>query len=479
MSQTQGTQYRLEESVWAGSNSITAPAETSVDVLLRMQRDIAVALNSAMYLPEALETVLDTILQIEGVDSGAIYLEDPTTKGFALVAYRNLSPAFVEAVRSVTPETPAVQLTIDGQPLYLRVSDIPGIPKAAAQEGLLSAGCIPILKDKQLIGSLGVCSHTREEIPQSTRHAVEAVAAQIGGAIVRIRTTTALRESEERFRELAGHLETRVQERTTDLTNLTVRLQAELANRQQAEQTLQSYVDQVRKLTLGMEKRLEEERAWISRELHDELGQQLTALNLNLSWLQAHVGDQAPAVAGRLSEAVELVARAVSTVRNLSRRIRPAILSHRGIVEAISAHVDEFRQRSGIRCRFTCVPEHLRLDDPLATTVFRIVQEALTNVARHSHATSCDVQIRCQAGEAVILVMDDGTGAPPERLTGTCSLGILGMQERAVAVGGTLQVTARPEGGICVHAKLPCPASATAQTSGPPPRPAHKKHSAA
>lgn len=272
---------------------------------------------------------------------------------------------------------------------------------------------------------------------------------RIVGLVGTGRDITWQKRTELLLQEANEKLEARVAERTAELT-------AVIAQRERIEADLNSYLAQIRKLTLDTERRLEEQKAWISKELHDELGQVFTALNMSLAWLREHTGKGDPRVEQHFAEARELVNHCMETVRNLSKSLRPPLLDHQCLPDAVRSYVGEFQQRYGIACEVTASPPNLEVGDPLGTTVFRIVQEALTNVARHARASRCRVVLERDDGILQVQVCDDGVGASPERLSGTCSLGIVGMQERAGAVGGTLRVENRTEGGVRVLARLPC-----------------------
>ncbi|HOA74406.1 MAG TPA: sensor histidine kinase [Phycisphaerae bacterium] len=217
----------------------------------------------------------------------------------------------------------------------------------------------------------------------------------------------------------------------------------------------EAYLAQIRRLTLDAARALEEERARISRELHDELGQTLTAINLNLAWLTSRSTGWDVKTQERLTEAKQFVNQLLDSVRSLSTSLRPPILDNRDLREAVRSYAAEFSRRSGIACRAVAVPTDLEVHDPVATTLFRIFQEAMTNVARHSLAAKCGIFLRSVGPEIELKVRDSGVGAVPKRLEGVQSLGIAGMRERAASMGGTLVVQNRPEGGVCVTARLP------------------------
>jgi len=219
--------------------------------------------------------------------------------------------------------------------------------------------------------------------------------------------------------------------------------------------TEKEHLRRIRMLTEGTEKNLEKERARIARELHDELGQLLTALNINLALISSRIPEAEPSVAERLTEAIELVNQMTGSVRNLSKSLRPPVLDHSGLLEAMKSHIWEFSQRTGIKCQVDINPKTQNISDPLATTIFRILQETLTNIARHSDATRCEVSVNRVGDNLVIKITDNGKGASSQELAGTNSLGIIGIQERAVSLGGNVTFESKPGNGVCVTARIP------------------------
>lgn len=217
----------------------------------------------------------------------------------------------------------------------------------------------------------------------------------------------------------------------------------------------EAYLAQIRKLTLDAARSLEEERARLSRELHDEVGQTLTAINLNLAWLASRSQAWDAPARERLDEAKQFVNQMLESIRMLSTSLRPPILDNRGLLEAIRSYAGEFSRRAGIACRVVASPSDLEVPDPIATTLFRILQEAVTNVARHARADRCGIFLKLSGQNLELKVRDNGVGAVPKRLEGVQSLGIAGMRERAASVGGALTIENRPDGGLCVTVRLP------------------------
>jgi PAS domain S-box-containing protein len=222
------------------------------------------------------------------------------------------------------------------------------------------------------------------------------------------------------------------------------------------DQTAQeNYIQQIRSLSLSNEELLEEERKRISRELHDELGQILTAMKINLKWIGNAVADAPAPAVERLQECQDLTQRMVDGVRDMVRSLRPAVLTEGTLEDALAAMVGDFRANTGVGCLLTSRIEKVQVSPQLAGVIYRVVQEALTNVARHAQASFCRVRLHSEGDHVILSVEDNGRGLDPEDLVTGQSKGLIGMRERVEAVGGTLKVSACRGQGLCVVAELP------------------------
>lgn len=225
----------------------------------------------------------------------------------------------------------------------------------------------------------------------------------------------------------------------------------DITRRKDAERQLVESRDQLRRLAAGLERAREAERARIARELHDELGQALTGAKMDLAWLQSRL--PAGALQARAAAITALLDETVALGRRLATELRPGVLDDLGLAAAIRWQVQDFARRTGIGVALQ-VPEELPVDDERSTTAFRIVQEALTNVAKHAEATTVEVVAGVHDGALCVTVTDNGVGLARERLPASGSLGILGMQERAATWGGRVEVGA-DAGGTRVRAWIP------------------------
>ena len=233
----------------------------------------------------------------------------------------------------------------------------------------------------------------------------------------------------------------------------------ERARRRQAEEALRLQSEQLRALTARIQSSREEERIQISRELHDELGEALTGLKLGLNWIRNRLGapdgaNSRDQVFGKINELGNLADTTANRVRRLCAELRPNVLDDLGLVAAMHWQVNEFQNRTRIRCsaRF---PESLPVSGDKATAIFRIFQEILTNVARHARATKVLIVLKRGAQGLVLRVADDGRGILDAEITSSKALGLLGMRERAALVSGELQIRGLPGKGTTVSLVVP------------------------
>lgn len=221
----------------------------------------------------------------------------------------------------------------------------------------------------------------------------------------------------------------------------------------QTKQRLRDTQQQLRELDARREHAREDERKRMAREIHDVLGQLLTALRLDLDMLGMEFGADQPMLLDRLASAKRLVDDTIAVVRNLASALRPPVLDM-GIVSALDWLAREFAGHAGLVCEVTAPEGEIELDEMQATHVFRIVQESLTNVARHARARRVEIGLRRSAGVYELSIADDGIGFDPDRV-GARSLGLVGMRERAAALGGELSIASGHGHGCRIDVRFP------------------------
>ena len=233
----------------------------------------------------------------------------------------------------------------------------------------------------------------------------------------------------------------------------------DITARKQAEDKLRRQQDELRELSAQVLEAREEEKTLIARELHDELGQLLTAMKMDLSWLRERLPRTDPALEDKAQQMNEVLDQTVGSVRRIAADLRPLMLDDLGLADAAGWLVEDFARRSGIECRIDLPPaERLEaLGRDTSVTVYRVLQEALTNIARHSGAKHAWAALEAANGALTLEIEDDGRGITLAEMTKSRSLGVKGMRERVLYLGGELEVSRAPRGGTRVRARVPLP----------------------
>ena len=231
-------------------------------------------------------------------------------------------------------------------------------------------------------------------------------------------------------------------------------LEREIADRLSNEDEFQRSTEQLRELSARLQSVREEERTLLARAVHDELGQALTGLKMDVAWLQNHLDQGQPALLEKTQAMSDLTDVIVQAVRRIATELRPGILDL-SLVATIEWQLQEFQTRSGIRGKLISTPEETTLDSDGATTVFRIFQEILTNVARHAQATEVNVFMEETPTFLSLQVQDNGRGITESEIHSPKSIGLLGMQERARLRAGEIDFQGTPGQGTTVTVRLP------------------------
>jgi two-component system, NarL family, sensor histidine kinase UhpB len=241
--------------------------------------------------------------------------------------------------------------------------------------------------------------------------------------------------------------------------NLLLLLFRDIARRRRTENELRESREQLRALAARLQAVREEERTRVAREIHDELGQMLTAIKMDLRWIENDLERLNDARLNPLLDkavaATELTDTLARSVQRIAAELRPGILDRLGLVMALTHEAEQFQQRTGIRCRLKLPEDEPRLPIEFVTAVFRIFQEAMTNVARHAQASEVEIELESPPGFLTLKICDYGRGIKPSDLLGSHSLGMLGMQERARHLGGEITFKPVPTGGTMVVLQIP------------------------
>src|SRR5882672_5448533 len=269
------------------------------------------------------------------------------------------------------------------------------------------------------------------------------------------RDTTENRERAEALTKAKELLELRVEQRTAVLSRVNHEMRTEIAERQRAEEDLRESRDQLRALAARLQSVREEECTYIAREIHDELGKACTAIKMDLALIGRKLTKRQTKLLAKVASSTQLVDSAIVTLRKIASELRPRTLDDLGLPAALEAQAQEFESRTGIHCSVTLPEDPLTLDTDRSTAIFRIFQESLTNVARHAHATRVEARLRRENDRIIFQVFDNGTGFDPEVAKARKSLGLIGMQERALLLHGDFKTEGMPGSGTTMTLTIP------------------------
>ncbi len=249
------------------------------------------------------------------------------------------------------------------------------------------------------------------------------------------------------------------------LTATNASLLAEIAERRQAEEDLRHSQTRLLNLAMHLQDRQEEERQHIAREFHDEMGQGLTILKMDVAWLAKRLRTLPQAWQDRLAAMTTQIDGLVRTVRRISTALRPEILDDLGLTAAIEWQLEEVKQRTSLAYTLLLPTQEVVVEPMCATAVFRIFQEALTNVLRHAEATAVTVRVTQDPEVLLLEVVDNGEGISPDRLANGTALGLLNMRERAQLWDGDVAIQGEQGVGTTVTVRMPCGFSGMKGTS--------------
>lgn len=246
-----------------------------------------------------------------------------------------------------------------------------------------------------------------------------------------------------------------VQEWAGKLSASNDEFQAQVAKRRRMEDQLRDALEELHELAARLMSVREEERARVARAMHDELGQAYTALRMDVSWIEQRLPVSEISLRERTAIMRKLIDETIVRMRRIATELRPSTLDELGLADAIEWQAQEFQAHSGIPCRVRVPKDELSLDEQCSTALFRIFQEALTNVARHARATEVRAELIKHANRLTLVVRDNGRGFEEMRGNGTKSLGLLGMRERTLLVSGKFSIRGAAGKGTVVKVSVP------------------------
>jgi len=229
----------------------------------------------------------------------------------------------------------------------------------------------------------------------------------------------------------------------------------DITERVESQKMIQHSHEQLRALVEHMHSVREEEQKRIARDIHDDLGQLLTAMNINISSIEDMLADDQQEMHAKVQEASIFVSTAINKVQEVAAGLRPMLLDDLGIIAAISWQINRFQERTGLRSSFVSGSDEMGLSDHVATEIFRICQEALTNVARHAEATEVKVSLTDSGGRGTLKVEDNGRGVCEQEINDARSIGFVGIRERPHSIKGRVEICGRPGEGTSIIIDFP------------------------
>ena len=228
----------------------------------------------------------------------------------------------------------------------------------------------------------------------------------------------------------------------------------DIAERRDFEEKLKQRTNQLRNLASKLQSIREEERKMISREIHDELGQMLTVLKIQISLLSNKITDN-DIIKAKFKSVEKLIDNSIESVQKISSKLRPGLLDELGLIPAIEWQTQDFMDNTGIDCEYILPKEEIILDQEKSTALFRIFQESIFNTARHANASKIYINLQEINNDLVLEVIDNGKGITQNQLSDPKSLGLLGMKERALILGGSVEIKSSMNNGTIVKAVIP------------------------
>jgi len=322
--------------------------------------------------------------------------------------------------------------------------------KQALEHGYASSVVFPLKTVDQTFGSLSIYSKEPDGFNSNEIKVLSDLSCDLAQGITSIRLRDLNKRTENALIRSYEVLEQTVKERTEELRQSNELLKKEIAVRKNAERVLTNSQKQLRALRHRMDIIAEEERTRISREVHDELGHMLTAMKYDIDDIANKPGISGGLLKTELDPIMNMVEALIDTVRKISTDLRPGILDHLGLYPAIEWQLKQFQKRTKICCKNDIQEADVSFDKNEITIIFRILQEILTNVARHSKATNVTVSVKNKDGHFLLEVSDDGIGFKLNDCNIIGSLGLLGMKERALSIGGEIRIESAPGQGTTI-----------------------------
>lgn len=417
--------------LFEAESEVRRDAEAAAARLSQLQT-VTAALNTTLTREAVATLIVDQALPILGADAASLAILSDDGAEFEMLASHGVSMELVGQWRrfAAEPGLPMSDAVLSGRLVLLpdRDSIVERYPTLSPAPGDTRAWAVlPLIHAGRALGALSLAYERTRSFSSGDEALLMALGQQFGQALERARLF-------EEGQALNATLEQRVAERTTELEQS--RSQLRVLNR---------HLDTIR----------EDERTRLSREIHDQLGGTLTGLKMDVSYLRRHWSDPDANLTGRLADLSRNLDSTVQLVRDIAADLRPGMLDEFGLPAAIEWQLEDFRARTGMIISLRNDLSDFVWNRECATALYRVFQEALTNVTRHAQATRVDVHLEQQGADLVMRIADNGRGLEAADLAGKRSLGVLGMHERIAAYSGELRFDATQDGGTTVWIRLP------------------------
>ncbi len=410
----------------------TAPTRISLDEEYRLLHKVADIMQTPQDMRTMLEQVMQTLTGFSELDvesKAGVFLADAEKKVLRLyTTYGDFTDEFLEKEQQVPYGDCLCGRAAESGELLMSNSCFSDDRHERRFTDMTPHGhyIIPLKSRNKLVGVLFLYTQTNPTWYRFSQEVLLSIGGLIAGAIER-------QLNEEELQRYRRNLESIVESRTSELTAMR---------------------EQLRKLNQRMENVREEEKKRISREVHDQLGQSLTALSLDLSWLGKHKDAGEPMMQEKIEAMRNLVQDTIGLTQKIAAELRPPVLDLMGLPDALEWQSRQFAERTGIACHIE-VQEKIKMDSALSTTIFRIFQEALTNIARHAQAKEVEVTFNQRGPVFELTVKDDGRGMEVDQFNSPKSLGLMGIRERALIHEGTVDIESSPGCGTLVRVTFP------------------------
>jgi PAS domain S-box-containing protein len=435
----QGAQVMMRTKLFEEERLSRTRAERSANYLSRLQMvSTAMASTPALSLKQLTDAMLDAMMQSFGANTGAISVFSTDRRDLELISVRGYTDSEIAGFHRVQVEggvTASAEVAATGEPVWICDNDAylqryPRSPEVYQRGDDHACAVVPMKLQQRVVGVISLNFDHDRDFSLEDKDLLMTLCAQCAQAMERAQLY-------EQAQQMNQQLEARVQARTRQLETTITQLRKSR--------------EQLRELSGQLLAAVEEERKRISREVHDELGQALTVIKMDLGFARGKLKGTAPDAASHLEDSVKHIDETIRIMRRIATDLRPEILDSLGLEAAVEWQAQEFESRTGIRCSVLKQSSDKPIfDKDVSIAAYRIVQEALTNVARHAHATEAHITYVADDERLFIEVQDNGVGIPDAPEHGRKSLGLRGMRERARYVHGTVSVEGGPGRGTTV-----------------------------